>query len=104
MEKEFINELVRALQNFKGELARTFITDERLNYALRDFKNELDLERSKRNNELFFNICKVLIGVIIGLTFGMIVSDGKWQDKYNDKVQEIQALQKELRGQKWVKK
>ena len=104
MEKELMNELTRTLQNFKNELATTLVSDKKLDCALRDFKNELDLERSKRNDELFFNICKVLIGVIIGLTFGMIVSDGKWQDKYNDKVQEIQALQKELRGQKWVKK
>lgn len=100
MEKELMNELTRTLQNFKNELATTLVSDKKLDCTLRNFKNELDLERSKRNDELFFNICKVLIGVIIGLTFGMIVSDGKWQDKYNDKVQEIQALQKELRGQK----
>ncbi len=100
MEKELMNELTRTLQNFKNELATNFVSDKKLDYALRNFKSELDLEHSKRSNELFFNICKILIGLIIGLTFGMCVSDSKWQDKYNDKVQEIQALQKELRGQK----
>lgn len=98
MEREFFNELVKALQGFKGELARTFITDEKLDYTLKNFKMELNRERLERIDKTAWSAFKIVSCLIIGGLIGANITGTRWYNKHSDIISEMKNARVELQN------